>query len=102
MKDKSLNRFIMLMKFSLLPKKKGGGTKKKYDKGVIQEGGADGGWFQLPMDIFSMFFGGGRRMQTGKRGQNGVHRLSVTLKDLCNGTGRKLAGSGKECDLCWM
>ncbi|XP_045635572.1 LOW QUALITY PROTEIN: dnaJ homolog subfamily A member 1-like [Ursus americanus] len=46
-------------------------TRELYDKGdkqSIKEGGAGGG-FVSPVDIFDMFFGGGRRMQRERRGQ---------------------------------
>ncbi|ELW50904.1 DnaJ like protein subfamily A member 1 [Tupaia chinensis] len=57
--------------------------RELYDKGGVQatkEGGAGGG-FGSPVDIFDMFYGGGR-MQRERRGKNVVHQLSVTLEDL--------------------
>ena len=49
-------------------------------------GGAD------PSDIFSMFFGGGRRQRSGPRkGEDVVHQMNVTLEELYNGKTRKLA-----------
>ena len=47
------------------------------------------------------FFGGGGRIQRGKRGKNGVHQLSITLEDLYNGETRKLAlHKNVVCDKC--
>lgn len=44
------------------------------------------------MDIFDMFFGGGRSRQRGPaKGKDVVHQLSATLEDLYNGSTRKLA-----------
>ncbi|EHB09091.1 DnaJ-like protein subfamily A member 1 [Heterocephalus glaber] len=77
--------------------------RELYDKGgeqAIKEGGAGGG-FGSSMDIFGMFFGGGRRMQRERRGKNVVHQLSVTLEDLYNGATRKLAQQKNViCDKC--
>lgn len=53
------------------------------------------------MDIFHMFFGGGGRVQTKKRGESGVHGLPVALEDSCGGAARKLApGENVICSAC--
>ncbi|XP_019732320.1 dnaJ homolog subfamily A member 1 [Hippocampus comes] len=69
-----------------------------YDRGgekAIKEGGPSagggGGTFASPMDIFDLFFGGGRRMHRERKGKNIVHQISVTLEDLYNGATRKLS-----------
>ncbi|XP_077379459.1 dnaJ homolog subfamily A member 1 [Festucalex cinctus] len=69
-----------------------------YDRGgekAIKEGGPGGGGgggsFASPMDIFDLFFGGGRRMHRERKGKNIVHQISVTLEDLYNGATRKLS-----------
>ncbi|VDL97045.1 unnamed protein product [Schistocephalus solidus] len=63
-----------------------------YDEGgeqALKEGGTDGfSGFHNPMDIFDMFFGGGRSRQP-HRGRDTVHPLSVTLEELYNGATRK-------------
>ena len=44
--------------------------RKIYDQGgeqAIKEGGSGGGGFTSPMDIFDMFFGGGRRREREKK-----------------------------------
>jgi len=46
------------------------------------------------MDIFDMFFGGGRGGRGGRRenkGKDVIHQLGVSLEDLYNGSTRKLA-----------
>lgn len=55
-----------------------------------------------PMDIFEMFFGGGRQRERGpKKGKDIIYQLSVTLEELYNGATRKLAISKKVvCDKC--
>lgn len=67
-----------------------------YDRGgeqAIKEGGTGGGGgFHSPMDIFDMFFGGGRGRHRGPpKGKDVVHQLKVSLEDLYNGAVRKLA-----------
>lgn len=66
--------------------------RELYDKGgeqAIKEGGIDRE-FHNPMDIFDMFFGGGRS-RGPKKGKDVVHQLKVSLEDLYNGASRKLA-----------
>lgn len=55
-----------------------------------------------PMDIFEMFFGGGRQRERGpKKGKDIIYQLNVTLEELYNGATRKLAISKKVvCDKC--
>lgn len=68
-----------------------------YDEGgeqAIKEGGSGGGFnFSSPMDIFDMFFGGGRGggRRGPSKGKDVVHQLSVSLEDMYNGAVRKLA-----------
>jgi DnaJ family protein A protein 2 len=66
--------------------------RKLYDQygreGIENEGGAG----HNAEDIFSMFFGGGRRGPSGPRkGEDLVHPLKVTLDDLYNGKTCRLA-----------
>jgi len=64
-----------------------------YDRGgekAIKEGGV-ASEMHSPMDIFEMFFGGGRSRRTGPaRGKDVVHQLSVNLDELYNGCTKKL------------
>lgn len=62
-------------------------TKRKlYDEGgeqAIKEGmGGSGGGFHSPMDIFDMFFGGGRRQRGPAKGKDVVHQLKVCINIL--------------------
>ncbi|XP_033229918.1 dnaJ homolog subfamily A member 1 [Belonocnema kinseyi] len=79
--------------------------KRIYDQGgeqALKEGGGPSG--SSPMDIFEMFFGGGRGRARGRRerkGQNVIHQLSVSLEELYKGTVRKLAlQKNVICDKC--
>nr|CAH8828681.1 unnamed protein product [Trichobilharzia regenti] len=79
-------------------------TKRKiYDRGgeqALKEGGGESGGMADPMDIFQMFFGGGRS-RGPRRGKDCVHQLSVTLEELYNGSTRKLGVTRKViCDKC--
>ncbi|KAL5019610.1 hypothetical protein ScPMuIL_002502 [Solemya velum] len=73
------------------------GKRETYDRGgeeAIKGGGTGGMDFHAPMDIFDMFFGGGRggrRNRGSKKGKDVVHQLSVSLEKLYNGATRKLA-----------
>lgn len=89
----------------------------QYGEEAVKEGVGAGG---MPggMDMFSELFGGGGRRQRGPRkGEDVVHRLTVSLKDFYMGTSKKLslkrpancgacAGSGTKsgnkstCDNC--
>jgi DnaJ family protein A protein 1 len=82
--------------------------RETYDKGgedAIKEGGSGGGGgFHDPLDVFNMFFGGGRRrrQQGTPKGKDVVHQLQVQLKELYNGSTRKLQVQRiavcKDCD----
>uniref|UniRef100_A0A8C9SZL4 DnaJ heat shock protein family (Hsp40) member A1 n=1 Tax=Scleropages formosus TaxID=113540 RepID=A0A8C9SZL4_SCLFO len=78
--------------------------REVYDRGgekAIKEGGTGGGGgFSSPMDIFDMFFGGGR-MHRERKGKNLVHQLIVSLDELYNGATRKLIiQKNVICDRC--
>lgn len=82
--------------------------RKAYDKYGL-EGVDDGGAAAHGgEDLFSMFFGGGRRASRGPRkGPSVNHPLKVSLEDLYNGKTVKLAinrkvivGDVKECEKC--
>ncbi|XP_034934732.1 dnaJ homolog subfamily A member 1 [Chelonus insularis] len=80
--------------------------KRIYDQGgeqALKEGGISD-HFKSPMDIFDVFFGhglGGRGGRRVRKGQDVVHRLSVTLEELYKGTTRKLAlQKNIVCDKC--
>jgi len=72
----------------------------QYGKEGLEEHGGYG--HSNAEDIFSMFFGGGRRGPQGpKRGEDIVHQLKVSLEDLYNGKTCKLAiNRDKLCDTC--
>ncbi|CAM9231972.1 unnamed protein product [Heterosigma akashiwo] len=78
--------------------------RKTYDQygeeGLSEDGG--GGPGRSADDIFSMFFGGGRRGPSGPRkGEDLVHPLKVSLEDLYNGKTAKLAiNRDKLCEGC--
>ena len=58
----------------------------------LKEGGGGDENFSSPMDIFDLFFGGGRgRGRKENKGKDVIHQLAVSLDDLYNGTTRKLA-----------
>jgi len=74
-------------------------------EGVEQEGGPGGG--AGADDLFSMFFGGGRRSAGPRKGPSLQHPLKVSLNDLYNGKTVKLAinrkvivGDSSSCDTC--
>lgn len=76
-----------------------------YDHGGeqgIKQGGSNGAGDYNPMDIFEMFFGGGRQRERGPRkGRDIVYPMNVTLEELYNGVTRKLAIQRKvTCDKC--
>ena len=83
--------------------------REKYDKYGL-EGLEEGGGGAEGMDIFDLFFGGGRRRarQQGRRkAEDTVHPLKVSLEDLYNGKTAKLAitrnvmkGEPKQCGVC--
>ncbi|WAR29609.1 DNJA1-like protein [Mya arenaria] len=82
--------------------------RETYDRGgeeAIKGGGGGGGGgfdFHSPMDIFDMFFGGGRGRQRGpEKGKDVIHPLKVSLEDLYNGATRKLSLKKKViCSKC--
>lgn len=71
--------------------------RELYDRGgeeAIKGGGAGGMDFHSPMDIFDLFFGGGRGgggRRGPKKGKDVIHQLKVSLEDMYNGATRKLA-----------
>eukprot|EP00638_Chattonella_subsalsa_P005199 CAMPEP_0117754360 /NCGR_PEP_ID=MMETSP0947-20121206/12784_1 /TAXON_ID=44440 /ORGANISM="Chattonella subsalsa, Strain CCMP2191" /LENGTH=414 /DNA_ID=CAMNT_0005573437 /DNA_START=156 /DNA_END=1400 /DNA_ORIENTATION=+ len=77
--------------------------RKTYDQygeeGLSEDGGGPG---RSADDIFSMFFGGGRRGPSGpKKGEDLVHPLKVSLEDLYNGKTARLAiNRDKLCEGC--
>jgi len=79
-----------------------------YDEGGEDgiKGGGSGEHFHSPMDIFEMFFGGGRGHHGGgghreRRGKNVVHQLPVSLENLYNGHTAELPVSKSVvCDKC--
>lgn len=76
-----------------------------YDHGgeqAIKQGHSGMSSDHNPMDLFEMFFGGGRQRERGpKKGKDIVYQLGVTLEELYNGATRKLAISKKVvCDKC--
>uniref|UniRef100_A0A2K5QX55 Chaperone DnaJ C-terminal domain-containing protein n=1 Tax=Cebus imitator TaxID=2715852 RepID=A0A2K5QX55_CEBIM len=77
MKERSLNRFLKLMKFSLM-QRKGNYTTKEENR-------------QLKRVEQAAVLARGGRIQRERRGKNVVHQLAVTLEDLYNGATRKLA-----------
>ncbi|XP_069807201.1 dnaJ homolog subfamily A member 1-like isoform X2 [Dendropsophus ebraccatus] len=68
-----------------------------YDRGgesALKDGRCDRrGHYTSPMDIFSVFFGGGPRngFRGDRRGKTVTHYLPVSLEDLYNGATRKLS-----------
>ena len=67
-----------------------------YDNGGEEaiKGGGGVSDFHSPMDIFDMFFGGGRRGQQSsgpRQCSDTVHQMKVTLEELYNSKTRKLA-----------
>lgn len=81
--------------------------RELYDHGgeqAIKQGGHGGmSSDHNPMDLFSMFFGGGgRHHERGpKKGKDIVYTMNVSLEELYNGATRKLAISKKVvCDKC--
>ena len=67
--------------------------RKLYDqhgKKGLEEGGSGGG-FHDASDIFSMFFGGGRRDRGEPKPKDIVHELAVSLEDMYNGKTKKIA-----------
>lgn len=82
--------------------------REKYDKYGLE--GLEGG--DMPeggMDVFDLFFGGGRRRARGgkRKAEDTVYPLKVSLEDLYNGKTAKLAitrsvmkGEPKKCSTC--
>eukprot|EP00656_Telonema_subtile_P045253 TRINITY_DN51515_c0_g1_i1.p1 TRINITY_DN51515_c0_g1~~TRINITY_DN51515_c0_g1_i1.p1 ORF type:complete len:360 (+),score=73.53 TRINITY_DN51515_c0_g1_i1:84-1163(+) len=67
--------------------------RKLYDqhgKKGLEEGGGGGG-FNDASDIFSMFFGGGRRERSDPKPKDIVHELAISLEDMYNGKTKKIA-----------
>jgi len=81
--------------------------RRVYDEGgeeALKGGGGGGGFdFHSPMDIFDMFFGGGRRRgpERERRGKDVIHQMPVRLEEMYNGATKKLSISKKVvCDKC--
>ncbi|XP_053677174.1 dnaJ homolog subfamily A member 1 [Anopheles nili] len=78
--------------------------KAIYDEGgetAIKQGGAGGGGFHSPMDIFDMIINGGMGGRREQRGRDLVHRLTVSLEELYSGATRKLSlAKHVICDGC--
>ncbi|CUE68025.1 DNA-J chaperone, putative [Bodo saltans] len=67
--------------------------RKRYDqygKKGLEEGGGGGG-FHDASDIFSMFFGGGRRERGEPKPKDIVHELNVSLEEMYSGKTKKIA-----------
>ncbi|RNF02851.1 putative chaperone DNAJ protein [Trypanosoma rangeli] len=65
------------------------------------EGGSMGDEGLDASDIFSMFFGGGRRPRGERKPKDLVHELRVSLEDLYNGKTRKVSVTrDRRCDVC--
>lgn len=62
----------------------------QYGKKGLEEGGGGGG-FHDASDIFSMFFGGGRRERGEPKPKDIVHELGITLEDMYTGKTKKIA-----------
>ena len=62
----------------------------QYGKKGLEEGGG-GSEFHDASDIFSMFFGGGRRERGEPKPKDIVHELAVSLEDLYSGKSKKIA-----------
>jgi DnaJ family protein A protein 2 len=71
----------------------------QYGKEGVESGGGEA---HSAEDVFSMFFGGGRRGKTGpQKGEDIVHPLKVSLDDLYNGKTVRLAiNRNKLCGAC--
>lgn len=80
------------MAYEVLSDEKKRDLYDKHGEQGLKEGGGGGGDFSSPMDIFDMFFGGGRgRGRRENKGKDVIHQLGVSLEDLYNGSTRKLA-----------
>ncbi|KAL0599930.1 DnaJ-like protein subfamily A member 1 [Plecturocebus cupreus] len=101
MKERSLNRFLKLMKFSVMQRK-----RKLYNKGgekAIKEGGAGGG-LDVPMDIFDICFGGGKEgcREKGEKTYGATTKLALQknlICEKCKGRGGK-KGAVECCSNC--
>jgi DnaJ family protein A protein 2 len=86
--------------YEVLSDEKKRATYDKYGKKALQDGG--GGDHADASDIFSMFFGGGRRERGEPKPKDLVHELAVSLEDMYNGKLKKLAATCdrlcKECE----
>lgn len=63
----------------------------QYGKKGLEEGGGGGGGFHDASDIFSMFFGGGRRERGEPKPKDIVHELNVSLEDMYTGKTKKIS-----------
>lgn len=73
----------------------------EYGEEAIKEGAANGGGAGGMSDLFETMFGGGSRRRQEPKGEDIVHKVSVKLEDLFNGTTRKLALNRKiKCGDC--
>ncbi|RNF21083.1 putative chaperone DNAJ protein [Trypanosoma conorhini] len=72
----------------------------QHGKAGLEGGGGGDGEFDAS-DIFSMFFGGGRRPRGERKPKDLVHELRVSLEDLYNGKTRKVSVTrDRRCEAC--
>ncbi|EPY29906.1 DnaJ like protein subfamily A member 2 [Angomonas deanei] len=71
----------------------------RHGKAGLEGGGGEQGFD--PNDIFSMFFGGGRRQRSEPKPKDLVHEIPVTLEELYSGKVKKIGVSRyRKCATC--